>query len=153
MRLLVQRADDDDKATIGDIYINGDHQGKTLEDTRRAIKVKGETRIPAGIYDIKLRAEGGMHSKYAARYPWHRGMLHLQNVPGFTYVYLHSGNYHTHTDGCILVGTSHGEKDGVHCVWGSREAYDKIGHMITSALLHGEAVTIEVRDEDRPDLG
>lgn len=36
----------------------------TLEDEHRALKVKGETRIPEGRYEIKLRKEGGFHSRY-----------------------------------------------------------------------------------------
>jgi len=36
----------------------------TLEDEHRALKVKGETRIPEGKYEIKLRKEGGFHSRY-----------------------------------------------------------------------------------------
>ena len=39
----------------------------TLEDERRALKVKGETRVPAGIYNIGLRTEGGFHSKYSKK--------------------------------------------------------------------------------------
>lgn len=35
----------------------------TLEDERRALKVKGETRIPAGVYSIQLRKEGGFHER------------------------------------------------------------------------------------------
>ena len=45
----------------------------TLEDEARALKVKGETRIPAGVYKIELRAEGGFHSRYAKKYVlWRR---------------------------------------------------------------------------------
>ncbi len=36
----------------------------TLEDEQRVLKVKGETRIPAGTYKIELRREGGFHARY-----------------------------------------------------------------------------------------
>lgn len=79
----------------------------TLEDEYREIKVPGETRIPAGNYQIKLRNEGGLATKYFARFPeWHKGMLHLQNVPGFEWVYLHIGNTDKHSEGCPLVGNT-----------------------------------------------
>ena len=35
----------------------------TLEDERRALKVRGETRVPAGTYKIELRTEGGFHER------------------------------------------------------------------------------------------
>lgn len=77
----------------------------TLEDERRETKVVNETRIPAGEYDLALRTEGGMHPKYAARFPdMHRGMVWLKDVPGFEWIYLHVGLDDTHTSGCILVG-------------------------------------------------
>lgn len=75
-----------------------------VEDQWQATKVPKETRIPIGRYEIKLRTEGGMHARYLAKYQWHRGMLWLQDVPGFTFVYIHTGNKESETDGCILVG-------------------------------------------------
>ena len=36
----------------------------TIEDEYRAQKVKHETRIPEGIYDLTLRSVGGFHSRY-----------------------------------------------------------------------------------------
>ena len=40
----------------------------TLEDEKRRTKVKGETRIPAGTYKLKLRKEGGYHGRYVKKY-------------------------------------------------------------------------------------
>ena len=48
----------------------------TLEDERRALKVRGETRVPAGVYSIALRKEGGFHDRYSKKYGgFHVGML------------------------------------------------------------------------------
>mgnify|MGYP003668683732 CR=1 FL=1 len=64
----------------------------TLEDERRAFKVKGETRVPAGTYKIDLRTEGGFHSRYDRKYPGvHIGMLHIIDVPNFEYILIHTG--------------------------------------------------------------
>ena len=46
----------------------------TLEDEARRTKVKGETRIPAGTYKLKLRKEGGYHGRYVKKY----GSLHIR---------------------------------------------------------------------------
>ena len=45
----------------------------TLEDEYREEKIKGETRIPAGTYQVVLRKSGGFHNKYVKRY----GEMHL----------------------------------------------------------------------------
>ena len=79
----------------------------TLEDEKREEKKMGETRIPAGTYDLSLRMVGGFHKKYSKRFgDSHRGMLHITNVPGFEYILIHCGNTDEHTAGCLLVGDS-----------------------------------------------
>lgn len=114
----------------------------TLEDERRAVKVKGETRIPAGRYKLALRQEGKMHPKYAARFPFHQGMLWLLNVPGFEYVYIHIGNDDDDTEGCILVGLS--VKDGYLAA--SEAAYKKLYPLLADAIQTGIGAEIIVQD-------
>ena len=99
-------------STLGLLFIN-DANGReflsyTLEDEFREEKVSAETRIPEGTYDIKLRTEGGFHNRYSAKFgtPWHRGMLHVQDVPEFEYILIHTGNTDEHTMGCLLVADS-----------------------------------------------
>jgi len=93
MEITIDRLQDNGHSTIGVMKIDGVFEAFTLEDTYHAIKVPGETRIPAGKYDIKLRTEGGLHNKYKAKFgSMHKGMLWLQNVPGFEWVYIHIGN-------------------------------------------------------------
>lgn len=120
----------------------------TCEDEYRAVKVQGETRIPSGTYEIKLRNEGAMNQKYKNQYPEHKGMLWLQNVPGFDYIYIHTGNTDDHTEGCILVGFG-GEIDagsGGGYVNRSAEAYRKLYSLITPKIAMGEMVRITVND-------
>jgi len=57
--LSLQRFHDSGQSTLGLLSVNDQFLCFTLEDEGREIKVKGETRIPAGRYQIKLRAEGG----------------------------------------------------------------------------------------------
>ena len=121
----------------------------TLEDEARVLKVKGETRIPAGIYNIKLRKEGGFNQKYTKKYgDIHRGMLHIVDVPGFEYILIHTGNTDEHTAGCLLVGDSQENnviiRDGF--VGKSNNAYKRIYPRIAKAIESGENVTIEYVD-------
>ena len=123
----------------------------TLEDEHRALKVKGETRIPAGTYNIQLRNEGGFHSRYTKKYPdIHRGMLHVVDVPGFEYILIHTGNTDEHTAGCLIVGDSQENniilRDGF--VGKSVNAYKRIYPDIAKAIERGDDVTIEYVDFD-----
>ena len=125
----------------------------TLEDEYRETKEKGETRIPAGTYKIKLRKEGGFHGRYTTKFgSMHKGMLHVQDVPGFDYILIHTGNTDEHTDGCLLVGNTQteniGTKDGF--IGASGDAYKRIYPPIAKALEDGEEVEIKYVDFDTP---
>lgn len=78
----------------------------TLEDEHRNEKKFGETRIPEGIYRLKLRTYGGFHERYSQKYEWHEGMLEITEVPNFTDILIHAGNTDEDTAGCLLVGES-----------------------------------------------
>ncbi len=151
MKLYLDRIHSTDDSTLGRLWIDGQSTCWTMEDEFRARKVRGETRIPAGIYEIKLRSEGGMIQKYKARYgDWHTGMLHLQNVPGFQYIYIHTGNSDDHSEGCILVGLGcNSPSGGEPTVQASRIAYEPIARAVHEAIGRGERVTIEIVDRDR----
>jgi len=119
----------------------------TLEDEYRANKVKHETRIPAGTYEMALRKVGGFHQRYEKRFnDIHKGMLELIGVPNFQYILIHCGNTDEHTSGCILVGQTqeYGKKDG--WIGRSTQAYFDVYPMIAQALEDGEDVQIEVTD-------
>ena len=123
----------------------------TLEDERRVLKVRGETRVPAGIYKIELRNEGGFHQRYTKKYPGiHRGMLHITDVPNFEYILIHTGNTDEHTAGCLILGDAQENNlilpDGF--VGKSVNAYKRIYPSIAKAIAEGEEVTIEYIDYD-----
>ena len=152
MEICLDRFSGGEEDTLGILYamLPGGREFLcfTLEDEYRTLKVMGETRIPEGRYGIELRTEGGMHPKYAARYPMiHKGMLWLQAVPGFEWVYVHTGNVDDHTEGCILVG------DGVMQnvteegrLLASRAAYQRIYMPIAHAISNGSGAWITIRD-------
>ena len=104
MKLQVVRTQFGTDATNGLLFVNGLFECYTLEDQYQAVKVMHETCIPEGTYDIKFRTVGGFHEKYKKRYGAdHYGMLHLQDVPNFTYILIHAGNTDEHTSGCLIV--------------------------------------------------
>jgi hypothetical protein len=132
------------ESTIGALYINGEFACFTLEDTKRIKKVHGETRIPDGLYTLDLRNEGRLTEKYANRYgDMHRGMLWLKDVPGFDWIYIHTGNKRGHTEGCILVGdTLNNNEIGDGFIGKSREAYTRIYPRLAQAIESGEEVRV-----------
>ena len=146
MKLQVVRTQFGKDATNGLLFIDGIFECYTLEDQYQTVKVMHETCIPEGTYDIKFRKTGGFHAKYSARYKnAHYGMLHLQDVPGFTYILIHTGNTDEHTSGCLIVGETQQDLDinfnGM--VGSSAVAYKKMYAKVANQLLQGKKVTIE----------
>ena len=157
MDLLVLRFSSQKDSTNGLLFQKTESFGLqflcyTLEDEQRALKVKGETRIPAGIYDIQFRKEGGFHNKYSKRFSnIHKGMLQVMDVPNFDYILLHCGNTDEHSSGCLLLGDSQENnviiKDGF--IGKSTNAYKRIYPLIAKELELGNKVTIEYKDFDK----
>lgn len=145
LKLLDKRISSGDEATLGTLFDVTDAPKflcYVLEDQFNEPKIPGETRIPPGRYQIKLRNEGGMIKRYKKRFPWHKGMLWLQDVPGFKWVYMHVGNKDDDTDGCLLLGDgqiSNVTERGM--VTTSVAAYRRIYEMIVAEL---DTVTGEV---------
>lgn len=84
----------------------------TLEDVCRKEKIRGMTAIPCGRYEIVIA--------WSDRFQ--RLMPRLLNVPFYTGVLIHNGNYPTDTDGCILVG----QKAAPNVVLDSRLAFETL---------------------------
>ena len=146
MKLTVVRTQFGTDATNGLLFIDGIFECYTLEDQYQAVKVMHETCIPEGTYDIKFRKTGGFHAKYSERYKnAHYGMLHIQDVPNFTYILIHTGNTDEHTSGCLIVGETQQDleisKDGF--IGSSTVAYKKMYAKVAGQLLQGKKVTIE----------
>lgn len=112
MLLEVKRQKSNDKCTIGRLYVNGVFQCYTLEDVVRPEKIKAQTAIPVGEYDVVIT----MSNRFKKLLPL------LRNVPNFDGVRIHAGNTDSDTEGCILVGESAGQ----YSISGSRSAFDKL---------------------------
>ena len=146
MKLTVVRTQFGTDATNGILLVDGLFECYTLEDQYQAVKVMHETCIPEGTYDIKFRTVGGFHEKYKTRYGnAHYGMLHLQDVPNFTYILIHAGNTDEHTSGCLIVGETQQDLDisDDGFIGHSGKAYSKLYNKVAKDLLLGKEVSIE----------
>lgn len=147
MKLKVERFNRGSDSTLGMLSIDGVFHSFTCEDEERHKKVTNETAIPKGTYEIKLRDEGGMTKRYANTFPkLHKGMLWLQDVPGFEWVYIHIGNTDDHTSGCILVGYSASldTLNGGGTIGRSAQAYENLYKKAVAAIESGEPVNITI---------
>ena len=73
---------------------------------------------------------------------WHKGMLHVQDVPGFEYILIHTGNTDEHTMGCLLVADTSQQnitKDGF--IGASVDAYKRIYPSLAQWLVDGNKLS------------
>jgi len=152
---ILQRLKDNGKSTTGEIYLPGitlvsmedtgrdkNHDGDLSDEGEE--KVWGVTRIPCGMYEIKLRTDGKMHVNYKRKFSFHRGMLELQNVPYFKYIYIHILNKAEESHGCIGPGIRKADDD---FILDSTVAYVRLYAHVIAELDLGRRVFIDIKDE------
>lgn len=140
MEILVERFNSGSDDTLGRVFIGGKLMCFSIEDEKRAVKVKGETRIPAGTYKVGLRHSPKFSPKFGHE------MLWVKDVPGFEYILIHTGNTEKDTEGCLIVGDTLGSLNGKRAVLNSKKAYNKIYPIISEAVKRGEDVSIKYFD-------
>lgn len=131
MELLLQRKTEVNNTVLGELFINGSFFCYTLEDKIRDVKIKHETCIPEGSYNIIITPS----ARFKEILPL------LQNVPNFSGIRIHAGNTIEDTSGCILVGSA---------IKGEMLLYSKItvSRLISKlqTALKKEKVKIEVKN-------
>ena len=138
MKIKLVRIALKDTYTIGKLYVDGVYFCDTIEDKDRGLddsmtvreilnkKVKGETAIPTGHYNIEIT--------YSPKYK--RMMPLLIGVKGYSGIRIHSGNTSKDTEGCLLVG----KNTKVGMVLESRNTYQRL-----FAMMQGQKnITIDI---------
>ena len=156
MDFLLQRFSDNRDSTLGILLkkMTGYRtvfQAYSLEDEFRESKVSGETRIPEGKYELVLQKQDTPKTKqYRAKYPWFKHHIMVNNVPGFTGIYIHIGNDDEDTDGCILLGdNADNNVIGPGSVSNSTASFRRFYDPVYEALASGQKVTLEIRNENK----
>jgi len=138
MQLVLKRSKSVNGATIGELFLDGQHECWILEDEIRERdgvdvsewKVAGKTAIPAGTYRVVI--------DFSNRFQ--KNMIHVINVPGYTGIRIHPGNTPVDTDGCMLPGQS----KGIDSVSSSVLATDALQAKVQAELDKPENVYLEV---------
>ena len=109
-------------------------QTDTLEHLK-ATKIHGCTAIPYGRYQVIINRS----QRFKINLPL------LLNVPNWSGVRMHIGNYQTDTEGCLLPGKGYSVKDKM--VTGSKIAFGEVYELIENAIKRNETVFITITKE------
>ena len=159
MKLKLKRTARKEKYTIGHLYMQDKNTLQwlylcdTIEDRDRGldqsmseaniarIKVKHQTAIPTGIYEIIKNVVSAVFSKKPLYKALNGGRVpRLKHVKGFSGILIHSGIDQDSSSGCIIVG----ENKKVGKVINSWETYKRIDNLIEKAYKRGEKITLEI---------
>lgn len=121
------------QSTIGIITI-GDRHWYSLEDATRKVKIPGVTAIPAGRYQVVPFVFSSVHQI--------RPML--LDVPNYVGIFIHVGNRHEDTKGCILPGRNYGH----NYVFESNAAYGEICTYLCNAWANKREAWITISDKE-----
>lgn len=145
MLLELERFAKGNSTTAGRLFIDNTFVCYTLEDSVRAEKIMHKTAIWQGFYELELhRVKTPMTERYRQRFDWFHWHLKLKDVPEFENVYIHIGNKHTDSSGCVLVGESVIYENNEYHLTKSVTAYHSLYKKLFPVLDIGERVVFEV---------
>lgn len=159
MELKLRRVAKKDKYTIGHLYRKDKENGQwvfvcdTIEDKDRKLnqsmteaniawlKVKHQTAIPTGKYEVDMNTVSGTFVKKPLYKDFCGGKVpRLKYVKGFSGILIHSGTDQDSSSGCIIVG----ENKVVGKVINSWATFKRFYSLLKAAANRGEKITIEI---------
>lgn len=160
MELKLKRTARKEKYTIGHLYMKDRQNGQwvriadTIEDKDRGldqsmteaniakIKVKHQTAIPTGRYEIDMTTVSGTFVKKPLYKDFCGGKVpRLKYVKGFSGILIHSGTDQDSSSGCIIVG----ENKVVGKVINSWATFKRVYSLMKAASNRGERITITIQ--------
>jgi hypothetical protein len=159
MELKLIRTARKDKYTIGRLMMRDKQNGEwlalcdTIEDRDRGldqsmseaniarIKVKHQTAIPTGRYEIDMNTVSGVFVKKPLYKDFCGGKVpRLKYVKGFSGILIHSGTDQDSSSGCIIVG----QNKVVGKVINSWATFKRVYMVLRRAANNGERITLTV---------
>lgn len=137
MNLRLERIAPSPFNTLSNLFIDGDFFSFLVEDPYHEEKIKGETRIPAGLYKIDLT----WSPKFG------KNMWEVLNVPNYSGIRFHAGSDAKDTEGCLMPAWSFTfQPDGKFRQWDSGSAYAQLYEILEMAKDRNEPIQILVTD-------
>lgn len=144
MRIEITRLQEQqEKQTLGVLYVVVDNkivfECATLElpwkENQRRISC-----IPQGTYKARLRKASESPSR-------NYDHVHINPVPNRSFILIHSGNFHWHIEGCVLVGSEHRDinRDGLLDVPNSKLTMDRLMMELKRHVTFGEEFDVIVK--------
>ena len=159
MELKIKRIARKEKYTIGRLMMRDKQNGEwvriadTIEDRDRgldqsmseanilALKVKHQTAIPTGRYEIDMTTVSGTFAKKPLYKDFCQGKVpRLKYVKGFSGILIHSGTDQDSSSGCIIVG----QNKQVGKVVNSWATFKRVYMVLKRAHNNGERITLTV---------
>ncbi len=160
MELKLIRTAKKPKYTIGHLYMKDRQNGEwvkicdTIEDRDRGldqsmseaniakIKVKHQTAIPIGTYEIDMGTVSTTFAKKPLYKDFCQGKVpRLKYVKGFSGILIHSGTDQDSSSGCIIVG----ENKLVGKVINSWTTFKRVYSLLKAAANRGEKITLVIQ--------
>jgi hypothetical protein len=144
MENLLKRMPTIGETTFGQWFIDGAFECYTLEDAIREVegepvalwKIHGQTAIPSGRYRLAIENS----PKYGP------DTITVLDVPGFSFIRVHSGNRHEDSLGCPLVGDRINKNLGTISGGLARDVKKRLAAKVKAALDRGEDVWLVVQN-------
>jgi hypothetical protein len=120
--IITQIRDYKQVGTHGELFVNGSHFGKTIEDTARPswVKIPGHTCIPEGVYSVTITQSQRFGKPMLLLY--NRADFSVQDGVRFTGIRVHAGTTVDHTDGCIMLANYPGLQTQIEKALGAGES-------------------------------
>jgi hypothetical protein len=129
LNIKVQRQTLSPFSTIGELFIDGEHECWTMEPVFSTEDVKPRA-IPEGTYSL-IRRFSAEHK---------RDVPGVENVPGFTDIEIHWGNFPVDTKACMLVGQTKGPHPDF--IGSSKIAFGNLWDKLVPVWDRGETIDI-----------
>ena len=161
MKLFLHRLFDNGDDTIGILYYRDYYADLkyvyVIEDEYRKEKVKDETRIPQGFYEVIARKGGQFYDAYSKssieeirKFTQKYGVLEIINVPGFDNILLHTGNSDKDSSGCLILGDMANNNSSISgFISDSVKAYSRFIQAVEFYLDKKETIRIEIQNFDK----
>lgn len=134
MNLDVYRLIETDRSIIGRFTVDGDQFSFDLEPARLHPVHPGHPCIPIGRFRVKL----SLSPRLGYITP------EILDVPGRSNIRIHKGNKPEDTEGCTVLGATHGP--AADWVGDSHDPFDRLVALLTAAEARGEETWIEYHD-------